>query len=443
MLIGYSIIDPLVVLGFTSLAAYFLVTRPVRLVPYLPAALSMWFFIPGVTLLTPWQTVSLLLIGRIVLLGRVRLPQTVAPVFLLAVMFISLAFLIAMLDGNDRIRAIIRLIYYAGILALLLFTYEMGRQPEGYRLFVKGLVITGIIFAAYGAYQVLASATGMPYRGIIRSLNFTQAAFEGGQIRINSFASEPKRLGFVLFVCGLACFYYRDFCPHFGRRLALAGAFVLAMSVLTFAGSYFFAIALFAPVALVIYPSLATRYILGFWGLAVIFFSIFPDSFFIETIVDGYERRMNEVEVGLDGTKVYRQEFYAQDYLERHPATGILGVGLGQYYSRLHSEYGLGAGLSTSGGLIPLNSNLFEMVFDLGGVATVLFYSSVVFVIYRLRRSQEPLLALALLFLIMQSFTILTMLYLVMFLGISLGRLARHRRQSAKWGIARLPQQAF
>ena len=52
MLIGYSILDPIVVFLGTILALYYLAVSPVRLLGWLPAALSLYFVIPTITLLT-------------------------------------------------------------------------------------------------------------------------------------------------------------------------------------------------------------------------------------------------------------------------------------------------------------------------------------------------------------------------------------------------------
>jgi len=423
MLIGYTFVDPLVVIFGTIIAAYFLVMRPMGLVPYLPAALSIYFFIATVTLLTLWQTVPLLLAARAIFQGKLEFRASAALLLALFAVAIGVSFVYGGVAGSDLFRALVRLAYYVGIVGVVLFCYEMGRSREGYRLFLKGLVITGLVFAAYGAYQLVAELTGLPYRAILRGTNFAQSAYESGLVRVNSLASEPKRLGYVLMVCGLACFFYPARTARTRRQLPYAGAFIIATSVLTFAWSYFIAAAIFAILALSFY-----RYRLGsilpvaaVAALAVVFM---PAEWGLQTaIVDGYERRAAEVEVGVDGENVYRQDFYGWDYIAREPATMVAGVGLGQYFGVLNDEYGRGVGLSLGGELLPFNSNFLEIIFDFGGIIAAIFYGALGWLVWQLRRAKETYLSLALLFLLIQSFSIVTLLFVVMFAGFGLGRL--------------------
>lgn len=430
---GYTPLDPLIVLLGTGIAIYFLGTRPLRLIAWLPAMLTLYFFIPFVTLLTMWQTVPLLLAGRALLKGQIQAyrPAQLLLLILLSV-FIASAFY-AILMGSDPTRAVIRTMYYAGVFAIMSFTYEMGRREDCYELLLKGLVVLGTVLMIYGLYQIIAAYTGLPFRGILRGLNRAQAAFEGGFFRVNSLATEPKRLGYVMFVCAMACLFMIQFRPEQARRLKWTSAGILFTSLFTFAGSYFAAILLFSSAASILYPSRATKYVLGGFGLAIVVMTAFPDLGLISTIQEGVERRLNEVEVGLDGYKVYRQEFYAWDYLANHPVAAIFGVSIGQYYGVFSSSYGIGAGISPNGSLLPLNSNFLELLFDLGGAAAVVFYGAIGVLILALRRCGETFICLALLFLTMQSMTILTLHFMVLFAGIGTGRLAlarqRNRRQ--------------
>ena len=101
----------------------------------------------------------------------------------------------ALAAGADETRALIRILYYLGIFATLAFAYEMGRKPEAYEILLKGLVIMGIVYAVYGAYQIVAFYTGLPVRGIVYNASGESImAFEGGLLRINSdrmAASKP------------------------------------------------------------------------------------------------------------------------------------------------------------------------------------------------------------------------------------------------------------
>ena len=432
---GYTPLDPLIVLLGTGMAIYFLGTRPLRLMVWLPAMLTLYFFIPFVTLLTMWQTVPLLLAGRALLKGRIQAHASAQLLLLfLLTVFIASAFY-AVLIGPDPTRAVIRVMYYAGVFAIMSFAYEMGRREECYELLLKGLVVLGTVLMIYGLYQIIAAYSGLPFRGIRRGLNQAQAAFEGGFFRVNSLATEPKRLGYVMFICAMACLFMIRFRPDRALRLKWTSAGILMMSLFTFAGSYFAAILLFSAVASVLYPSRATKYVLSIFSLVIIAMAVFPDLDLFNTIQEGVERRLNEVEVGLEGYKVYRQEFYAWDYLDNHPMAAISGVGVGQYYKVFSETYGIGAGISPYGGLLPLNSNFLELVFDLGGIAAVMFYGAIGGLILALRRHGETFLCLALLFLTMQSVTILTLHFMVLFAGVGTGRLtlARQRSRRLQW----------
>lgn len=431
---GYTPLDPLIVLLGTGLAVYFLGTRPLRLMAWLPAMLTVYFFIPFVTLLTMWQTVPLLLASRVLLKGQIRADGPVRLFLLLLLTGFAVSAFYAGLLGHDLTRAVIRSIFYIGVFAIMSFTYEMGRREDCYELLLKGLAILGTVLAVYALYQLLAAYTGLPFRGILRGIGGAQAAFEGGFFRPNSLASEPKRLGYVMFVCALACLFLARLRPEQSRRLNWTGAGILVMSLFTFAGSYFAAIALFGILASILFPSRSTKYVLGFVAVVVITMTAFQDSNLVQTIEHGIERRLNEVEVGLDGYKVYRQEFYAWDYLDKNPSAALFGVGVGQYYQTFSNTYGLGAGISEKGGLLPLNSNFLELVFDLGGIVATAFYGAIVLLILALRRQGETFLCLALLFLTVQSLSILTLHFMVLFAGVGTGRLAlarqRNRRQA-------------
>lgn len=424
MIFGYTPYDPLVVLLGTVMALRFLIKRPVRLVPYLPTALSLYFFIPTVTLLTLWQTVPMLLTARLLVLQRLRLPAgSGAAVIAVCSLAIIGSAAYAVTFGDDITRALIRVVYYLGILALFSFCYEMGRRPEAYELLLKGFVIIGIVYALYGLYQIIAMKTGLPVRGILRGTHAADMAYEYGLVRINSLANEPKRLGYVMFLSVLACIFLAQIHPKKATRLRGVAIFILAMSLFTFSGSYFFAIAIFVGVALVLYPTRITGYAALLLALGAPTMGFFSESGFLDALQYGYERRLEEVEIGLDGTRVYRQEFYAWDYLEIHPITAVLGVGMGQYFIELYQAYGPGVGIDGLGNLVPMNSTFLETVYDLGGLVAILLYFSLALLIWRLRQAGETFLCLGLLFLTVQSLTVLTLQFIVVFAGMGLSRL--------------------
>lgn len=431
MIFGYTPLDPLVVLIGTVVALHYLQKKPIRLIGFLPAALSLWFFFPTITNLTLWQTVPILLTGRQFLRGNNYFPHSAKPVLGFLLLTFAGSVFYALMIGSDGTRTAIRIVYYLGVIALFLFAYEMGRKPECYEMLLKGLVAIGLIYALYGVYQIFAYYANLPLRGIVYDASSPGfMAKEGGIPRINSLTNEPKRLGYVLFLSGLACFFLARMRPaRRARQLCWAGYGISAVSTMTFAGSYFLAVALFATAALLIYPSRVTKYFLGAGALLFVAMIAFPDLAFFESIQIGYERRVYEIEVGLDGTKVYRQEFFARDYLRNNPFSGFIGVGLGQYFSVLNREYGAGVGYTYNGSLAPMNSNFLEMVFDFGGVTALVLYASLFLLILLLRRAGETFLCLSLLFLVLQSFTILVLLFVALFAGVGLGRLQRRKER--------------
>lgn len=429
MAFGYTPLDPLVVLIGTFYGLYLLTVQPFRLIGWMPAALSFYVFIPTVTLLTFWQTIPLILTFRVIVRGTLSLPKEVWLIsgFLFGAFLASA--LGALAVGDDSTRAVIRTIYYLGIFALLAFSYEACRTEEIYVLFLKGLVVAGTILAVYGLYQIIAISTGLPFRGIVRGTGVGQIAFEAGLLRINSLASEPKRLGYVLFVCALACPFYAQYRPERRRRLIWTGVFIAGISLLTFSGSYFSGIALFALAFLILYPSRATVYTLVLAVLVSLVWGLFPDASVFEAISEGYERRLSEVEVGLDGRVVYRQEFYGWDYLENQPMAALFGVGLGQYFTVLHQTYGAGAGYNEYGGLQPFNSLFLELAFDFGSLVSTLFYVAMLALVLRLRHAGERFLTLALIFLLAQSLSVLNMHFIIFFAGVGLGKLHLSAKQ--------------
>ncbi len=430
MIFGYTLLDPVVVLLGTLLAFWYLSHKPVKLVGFLPTAFSLWFFLPILTNMSLWQTVPLLLTGRLFVKGGARMPQSAQATVAILASFFIISSTYALLAGEDTTRVVIRIVYYLGIFATFVFCCEMGRRPEAYEILLKGLAAMGIIYAAYGAYQIVAFYTGLPLRGIVYSASGGGImAFEAGLLRINSLANEPKRLGYVLFLAAMACmFLARMRRPRRARQLRLAAIGILAISTLTFAASYFTAVALFGLGVLLLYPSRATTYAMGALALLTIVSVLFPALGILDALQSGYERRMDEVEVGLDGKVVYRQEFFAIEYLKDNPVAVFGGVGIGQYYSVLNENYGTVAGYDEYGGLIPINSNALELVLDFGIIPSVILYGGLIALVVRLRRGREDFLSCGLLFLIMQSFSIINLLYMVLFAGVAVGRLAQRQQ---------------
>jgi len=424
MVFGYTPFDPLVVFGGTFYTGWLLKKNAVRLIGFLPMALSLYFFIPLTTYLTLWQTVPLILTARAFLKGNFKAPSR-SKLFLtlLIVAFIG-STLYAVIGGADHTRALIRAVYYLGVLTTFSFCYEMGQRDDAYHIFLKGLAAVGLVYSIYGLYQIVATPIGLPVRGILRGTYGADMAYEYGFVRINSLANEPKRLGYVLFVSALACFFLASREVKSARKWKVSGGFIFLISLFTFAGSYFLSLALFTMLSILIYPTRLTKYFLVAAVALVTLSYMLPSLGLIEAVQYGYERRLNEVETGLDGDVVYRQEFFAWDYLKQHPLYAISGVGIGQYFSVLSKEYGPGVGYNEYGGLLPLNSELLTLILDLSGVVAIMFYCAIAVLIWKLRRAGERFLCLSLLFLVVQSLTILTLQFMVMFAGISLAKLS-------------------
>ena len=423
MVFGYTIIDPIVVILGTLLAGYYLMRTPIGLLAFLPAALSVYFFIPAFTFITLWQTVPSLIVIWLLIGQRLVLSKSVTALMIWAILAIVWGMAIALTLGDDPTRAILRLVYYGGALGVAIFCYVLGRSPIAYRLFLRGLVATGIIFALYGLYQIAAATTGLPYRGIVRGIGFAQAAYEGGVFRVNSLASEPKRLGYVLFVCGLACWFYKPDNKGTKTKLQFASICIFGVSFFTISASYYVAVLGTIAGSLLLFDTKVNKLFYYLGAAGIISLIAFSDADIWSALELGLDRRMDELEVGVDGQHVYRQEFFAWEFLKSHPVDALFGIGLGQYYSRLHFEYGFGAGTASGGQLLPLNSNSLELVLEFGLIFTVVFYAGIAKLIWGLRNAKEHFLSISLMFLAIHSFSVVTFLFIAMFAGVGLGRL--------------------
>lgn len=430
MLIGYTLFDPVFVLAGTAYAILLLSKNSEKLFVFLPLAFSLYFILPAVGYLTLSRTIPLLLIVRLIILGRFHTSPTVNNFLVPLVLILAASFLIAPVLGADQTRVFVRFLYYVGMIALFLFCFEIGSRPGSDALLVKGFAMSAVVLTAYGGYQIVAHYTGLPFRGIVYGPNSSGYFAEMfGLPRVNSLANEPKRLGFVLFVGALACFKMAREIPRKRMRWTAWGWSALLVSLLTFSSSYFLTLVLFVPCLFLLYrpklrPSIIFAGIIILAGLA-----IGPGMKIVEVLGETYERRMAEISLGLDGKVVYRQEFYAEEYLKRHPIQIISGVGVGRYYQVLNKEFGHGVGYSENGGLAPLNSNVFEAVFDLGGIGAVLLYAGIFAVLVRLRLKGFDFLFLSLLFLALHSLTILTLPYMVLASGFSVGQLHQRSRE--------------
>lgn len=418
---GYNpIIDTAVVLGSTLLTARLLMRAPQRLLYYLPTLLSLFFVLPVVTNLTNWHIVPMLIVLWWLHQGRSLLPRRAQATLIVLILAFAGQVVYALYVGDAGLRVLLRTSYYVGLLALFAFSYEMTRRPGGLELLLKGLVLAAMIHSLYSIYQIAAQATGLPYRAIIRGFSpVGSIAFEGPLLRVNGFANEPKRLGYILALGAMAALALsKRTSSQERRRQRWKAAFIFSISIMTFSGSYFVALGLLAIGAILIYPSLLKRLFPPVLVIAtgLILFSSKLDPLW-SALQEGYDQRTQEVEVGIDGDVVYRQEFFAEDYLRRHPVTAIFGTGMGRYNIVLRRQYGEGVGLGEGGRVLPLNSNFFELIFDLGGIATAIFYAAVAVMIFQLRRIGTVFLASAVMFLAFQSLTIQVLQFSAIILG--------------------------
>ncbi|WP_172297223.1 hypothetical protein [Pseudoruegeria sp. HB172150] len=427
MATGYSIFDPLVVLISFVLTLYLLIKDPQRLLLYIPLMLSLFFFVPFVTLLTNWHTVPMLIAGWWVFQKKTRFPASIS--LPIAVIFVSFAaqFLVSVVYGDVGTRLILRASHYVGVFALFLFAYYMSRRPGGYLLLLQGFALAAAVHSIYSFYQIIAFDLGLPFRGLVRDQSGTaSAAVESGLfLRVNGLSSEPKRLAYVLFVGALACFELVRIDVEKRRTLYRAfGYLSLIASILTFSGSYYLALVLFGiTMALVNMSVLKSFAVLSFACLLVATFLGSATERYLDAMQQGIDRRFQEVEIGLDGEVVYRQEFFAQDYVANHPSVVATGLGIGRYNVALFREYGLGVGYGQNGRILPLNSNFFELIFDLGGLATISFYACILVLTIRAKKAGERFLFMALVMLAYQSLTIQVLHFLVLVMGAAMARL--------------------
>ncbi|MDP2738101.1 MAG: hypothetical protein Q8O82_05145 [Pseudorhodobacter sp.] len=423
MLYGYSFLDPLVVISGSLLAIRLIATNPIRLVGFLPAALSLYFFIPTVTLLTLWQIVPMMLIARAFLQGRIAFPASLKPIFALFAFALLISAGYGYFAGNDANRSLLRLVYYLGIMGLMAFGYEMGRRPESYDALVRGFAVIASVYAVYGVYQIIALHFGLPFRGIVYGKDGVGFPVIQGLPRINALANEPKRLGFVLFVGALAFFELAGSgSAHRRKQRIFYGVMTLLVSVLTLSTSYFVAVAMLAVGALVLYPDRAVRILPLIVLVLVVALPIGAQFGLLDIVVQIAESRTSEFTLGTDASIVYRQEFFGQEYIVEHPWRFFGGVGLGQYFSVLFSEFGPGVGYTEAGGLAPFNSVFLEIIYDLGGVLAIMFYALMGTLVLKLKRTGMDFLALTLLFLMLQSISIQTLQFMALVGGIGLGR---------------------
>lgn len=446
---GYSWVDPVVVLGCIIFTFYALYKRPRWMLCALPTMLTIYFFIPVVSYQTPFQIIPLILGGWVMFFdksGRVAVHSKLIVVLVIGLLA-SLAY--AIWAGGAGTRPYMRTLYYLSILFTFIYAFSRIRTREDLRLAMWGLVIAGAVHAGYSVYQIFAHEAGLPFRAIVRGAGGDFSLVRAyGTIRVNGLASEPKRLSYVLFAAMIAAFYLRHDARTGLRKFLLGGigALCLIMSIFSFSASYFFAVGLTMIFLSLLSPKMLRLFVMSLLPLSLLFLTnptatraVYTN---IETIITD---RFSEVEVGLDGETVYRQEFFANDYSLENPEVALLGVGLGRYNHVFRSEYGPEAGYGGDGTILPLNSQVYEVLFDLGFIGAFLFILCPAIFLLRIGRKNRFELTLFMMtsFLLLQSLFIINMGVLAFVLGIGASYMYHRKLAKASNAQPRQRQQKF
>ncbi|MDJ0922056.1 MAG: hypothetical protein QNI84_13085 [Henriciella sp.] len=439
MPVGHSWVDYVVVALCVAFTVYALIRRQELLLYALPTILSLYFIVPVVSQIAPVQIVPLILGAWLIVAdktGRVGIHGGLIGVLGICILA-TLAW--GVYQGGAGSRPFMRALYYSSMAFTFLYAFAKVRTRADMRAAIWGLAIAGAIHSGYSLYQIFALETGLPFRAIVRGSSGGYSLAMGfGTLRVNGLASEPKRLAYVLFVAAVAAFYLVRQARSPDSRLFLLGTgFVsLLMALLTFSGSFFFAVALTILIVGSISPKLLRVGIIGLLPLSLLFIAN-PSlgnaaySTIESTIMD----RFDEVEVGLDGETVYRQEFYASDYAQRNPEVAAFGVGLGRYNYVFSREYGLGAGYGENARILPLNSQLLEVMFDLGAFGILLIFVCPAILLLQLGRKNalEMTLFLILSFLLLQALFVTNMVFTAFVIGITASYV--HQRRLAMTAI--------
>jgi hypothetical protein len=389
---GFGILDYIVVSIVVIWTAYLLMHSPQRLLLWLPTFLTIDFFIPLLTQLTPGRIVPLML-GIWVLLSQKYKARVNCG--LLISLFCAAVVLSAVYSVNADdagLRPLFRVLHYFSLTFLFLFMLRVLQGDQQIQLALWGLFIAGLIHASHAFYQVVAFYAGLPFRGIVyseTSQTFHVVTTTG--LRVNGFADEPKRLGYILFVGALAALYFAQ-CPSLAavgapfktfQRLLLSrwfalgvASFCLGMSLLTYSGSYFLAGALVVLIQLLTLSGRTLTYVSIACVLGLLAIAAFPERFsqYQSTLTNFLEERNEELASGLGARKVYRQEFFAEEYSKDEPLSLVFGVGVGRYNRVLSDRFGAGAGYDEYGGVMPLNSQFYEVGLELGAAGLLLIY---------------------------------------------------------------------
>jgi hypothetical protein len=373
------------------ITAHILITDPKRLLYFLPTFLTIDFFIPLVSQLTPGRLVPVMIGCWWLVSNGLPRGKPLASFLLISLVTILATVLYGYFEGELKGRAIIRSLNYFNLVILCGFTWKHARTRTGIKMLLQGFAIAGLIHGFHSIYQIFAHKFGLPYRSIVYSEYQSELRIKmlSRGFRINGFADEPKRLGFVLLVGSVALTYLSQAVREVPRRytMRILTAILFLLSIYTFSTSYLIALAIWLPIMLLL-SKRSWKFFTGALIASCLLFAIKADLIlnYVEIQKQFLESRTAEVQEGLEAQNVYRQEFYAKDYLERHPLKILSGVGMGQYYIVFREFYGPVAGIGAGGFLLPLNSQIFEVIFDTGLAGFLLVYLGGIIVIWKLRK---------------------------------------------------------
>ena len=387
--LGHGLVDYLMVMGMSLFALFAGFTKTKRVLYIIPAAITFYFFIDFLTLLTPIKLVPPLFLGAVLLKGDYDYFSISKgrSWFAYVLCLIAISFLIGFVYsrflptfGSYSVmkRLLIQAVSYVNVVLIYLILRKECREPSQFFLFLRVYVITTSILCLYGVYQLIAYKWGLPFRGIVYDADTALAAvnLENQIFRINSLANEPKRLSYVLIVSIVILItYVQQFSLSTRRKLFVFFLMTvhLVCAWLTYSTSIYISLAIFLFV--IVLSSLWQKQYRVYSRYAVLGLLVFILAlpFFYERLLIIYQARVIDAVTGLGGYYV-RIEEYAFPYLLQHPHLLIAGVGMGLYNFFLANDLGMGFGLSRYG-LIPMNSAMLTYVFDFGLPGTIILFS--------------------------------------------------------------------
>jgi len=391
-LIGHGLLDYLFVLFMLSYAYWAGQTKPHRILYILPACLSCFFFIPFGSNLTADKLVPVMFIGSVVLskgisyfsikkkmnnswIGKIWL-------MILTSIIVGIMYLIHYSNYIEspliNTRLIVQVIGYINIALIYIIVRKECSIEKGKKLLLKSFIITTSILCFYGIYQYIAHLYGLPFRGIVYSAGETGiGVFSDAEsdvvFRINSFANEPKRLTYFLFVGLIILFKYREEIITKINVIYYVIIVMIHITVLwlTYSTSIYISIGIFAfclmlYVIFVKYNKALFRQLLFFIFLGFVVF-LYQKSY-VERLYDARVSKQLEAEE-------IRTEVIGQKFILTYPEMLIIGVGPGVYNFALTKEYPETPLVGRGTWLLPFNSGLMTYLYDFGviGFCLLLF----------------------------------------------------------------------